>query len=161
VRAISSSYPKPSIDAVVPVFELSALIDAPVEKVFAFHERPDALTLLSPRFPPVRIVRKTGGVEPGARIELRIGPLHWDAVHTAYERNRLFVDEQTRGPFARWIHRHEFEDLGVMTRLTDRVEFQLPGGPAVNAVLGSLVKLWLLGMFRARHATTVRLCAER
>jgi ligand-binding SRPBCC domain-containing protein len=145
----------------VPVFERRVLIDAPVEKVFAFHERSDALTLLSPQFPPVRIIRKTGGIEPGAVVELRIGPLHWDAVHTAYERNRLFVDEQTRGPFARWIHRHEFEDLGVMTRLTDHVDFQLPGGPAVNAVLGWLIKLGLRGMFRARHATTIRYCAER
>jgi ligand-binding SRPBCC domain-containing protein len=143
----------------VPVFALSVLIDAPVERVFAFHEREDALQLLSPPFPPMRIIHKAGGLEPGARVELRIGPIEWHALHTEYERNRLFVDEQTRGPFKSWVHRHEFEDLGVMARLTDRVEFYLRGGPVVDALFGWLVKLGLGVMFRRRHALTARFCA--
>ena len=39
------------------------------------------------------------------------------------------MDEQIQGPFAKWVHRHEFEDIGGKTRLTDRVAYQLPGGP--------------------------------
>ena len=42
-------------------------------------------------------------------MELQVGWSRWVALHTAYEKNRLFVDEQIDGPFARWIHRHEFE----------------------------------------------------
>ena len=134
------------------------MINAPVEAVFAFHERPDALLLLTPPFPPVKVVSKSGGLEPGSRVELRVGFLPWVAVHTTYERNRLFVDEQVQGPFAQWTHRHHFERVGERTRLTDQVDFRLPGGGLVNAALGWAVKIGLHQMFRHRHKITGQYC---
>jgi ligand-binding SRPBCC domain-containing protein len=142
----------------VATFAKSVVIDAPVETVFGFHERDDALTLITPRFPPVKIIDKSGGIQMGSRVELRIGPIPWIALHTAFEQNRLFVDEQIRGPFAKWIHRHEFEDLGGRTRLTDRVEYVLRGGSLLNAALGWLVRLGLRQMFRYRHKVTKLHC---
>ena len=141
----------------VPWFERSIVVDAPVDRVFAFHERPDALTLLSPPFPPVTMLSRSGnGLEEGARVELRVGLLRWVARHTAYERNRLFVDEQISGPFAHWVHRHEFTAMGDRTRLTDRIEFALPGGALVNALFGWAVRLGLNNMFSHRHSVTRR-----
>jgi ligand-binding SRPBCC domain-containing protein len=137
-------------------FQRSIVIQAPVETVFRFHEREDALQLLSPAFPPVRVIQKTGGIEPGSRVELKIGPLAWIALHTGYEKNRLFIDEQIEGPFARWIHRHEFEAVGEATRLTDRIEYRLRGGQWVNCLLGWTVQLGLQRMFRYRHRMTRR-----
>ncbi len=135
------------------------MIDAPVERVFAFHERDDALPRLSPPFPPMRVVSRQGGIRPGARVDLRIGPIRWLARHTIYEPNVLFVDEQVAGPFASWVHRHEFERLGPRaTRLTDRVTFELPGGALVNALLGPLVSAALVPMFRFRHRVTKQAC---
>ena len=143
-------------------FIKSVDIDASIETVFGFHEREDALPLLTPPFPPVRVVKKSGGVEPGSRVELRVGFLFtWVALHTAYERNRLFADEQIAGPFAQWIHCHEFAELGDgKTRLTDRVEFRLPGGSIVNAALGWAVKIGLRQMFTHRHEVTKRFCED-
>lgn len=110
-------------------FVKSVLVDAPVEDVFRFHERPDAFELLTPPFPPVRVVRRSGtGIPVGTRVELRIGWSRWVALHTVYEKNRLFVDEQISGPFTKWVHRHEFEAVDGKTRLTDRIEYELPGG---------------------------------
>ena len=142
----------------MPTFVKSVLIDAPVGAVFGFHERPDALALLTPAFPPVRVIGKTGGIEVGSRVELRVGFFSWVALHTLYEKNRLFVDEQIQGPFAKWIHRHEFEDVDGKTRLTDRVEYQLPGGPIVNVLFGRMVKPRLNRMFKHRHRVTKQLC---
>jgi len=144
----------------VATFVKSVIIDAPVETLFAFHERDDALQLLSPPFPPVQVVSKTGGIRAGARVELRVGFVTWIALHTKYERNVLFVDEQVSGPFAKWVHRHEFEDLGCASRLTDRVEFLLPGGPSLNALASWSVKLGLHQMFRYRHNVTRRYCEK-
>jgi len=143
----------------MPVFVKSVLVYAPVERVFAFHEREDALKLLSPPFPPMRVVRKTGpGIETGSKVELKIGPIRWTALHTAYQENRLFADEQIEGPFAKWIHRHEFESAGGATRLTDRIEYRLPGGVWTNRLFGWAVQLGLQQMFRHRHRVTKRYC---
>jgi len=129
-----------------------------VSAVFAFHEREDALALLSPPFPPTRVISRTGGIRSGARVELSLSGLRWVALHTAYEKNRLFVDEQVEGPFAKWVHRHEFEDLGSRTRLTDTVEYLLPGGGLVNLVFGPFVKPALYNLFRYRHRVTRNWC---
>lgn len=144
----------------MPTFVKSVLIKARLETVFGFHEREDALRLLSPAFPPVRVITKTGGLEPGSRVDLQIGPFHWIALHTGYARNRFFEDRQVSGPFAQWIHRHEFEAAGSETRLTDRVEFQLPGGVWVNHLLGWAVRLGLRQMFLHRHRMTKRYCEK-
>lgn len=146
----------------MPTFVRRVLIDAPVSAVFRFHEREDALSLLSPPFPPMRVVSRSGGIGAGARVELRVaGLIRWVAVHTAFERDRLFVDEQEEGPFRRWTHRHEFEAEGARTRLTDRVTYELPGGPAVNALAPVFATPGLVLMFRYRHRMTRRYCEGR
>jgi ligand-binding SRPBCC domain-containing protein len=142
----------------VPTFVKSTIIEAPVRTVFGFHEREDALALLSPPFPPVRKVGGGSGIQPGTRVELRVGPLPWVALHTAYEKDRLFVDEQVRGPFARWVHRHEFEAVDGRTRLTDRVEYELPGGRLTETLFGWTVTLGLRNMFDHRHRVTRKFC---
>jgi len=124
------------------------------------HERDDALQLLSPPFPPVRIISKTGGIQVGTRVELRIGFVSWVALHIAYEPNVLFIDEQIRGPFARWVHRHEFEDLGCATRLTDRIDYMVRGGPWINAISRWLVHGGLYQMFQYRHRVTKQFCEK-
>ena len=139
-------------------FVKSVVIEAPVEAVFALHERGDAVSLLSPPFPRVRAIGKAGGIETGACIELRVGPFPWIARHTAYEKNRLFVDEQIKGPFAKWVHRHEFEDLGGKTRLTDRVDYELKGGWIANRMLGWMVEAGMKRLFGYRHVVTRRIC---
>jgi ligand-binding SRPBCC domain-containing protein len=140
------------------MFVRSVLIDASIEDVFRFHQREDALALLSPAFPPLRMISRTGGMEAGARVEFRVGIFRWVALHTAYEKDRLFVDEQIQGPFAKWIHRHEFEDIGGKTNLTDRIEYELPGGSLINALLGWTVTLGLRKMFVHRHRVTKEVC---
>jgi len=144
----------------MPTFRKSVVVEAPVETVFGFHEREDALRLLSPAFPAVRVVRKQGGIETGSRVELRIGPLRWVALHTAFQKNRFFEDQQISGPFAKWIHRHEFEAVGGATLLTDRIEYRLPGGVWMNHLFGWAMQLGLQQKFRHRHRITKRYCEK-
>jgi len=145
----------------VPIFVKSILIDASVRDVFGFHERDDALALLSPPFPPVRIISRVGGIQTGAQVALQVGPFRWIARHTAYEQDRLFVDEQVRGPFRSWVHRHEFEAVDGKTKLTDRIEYQLPGGALVNLLFAWIVNAALVNMFRHRHRVTREFCEQR
>jgi ligand-binding SRPBCC domain-containing protein len=148
----------------MPKFKYSSSINAPPETVWSFHERPDILQLLTPPWQPVKIIRREGGLDVGAVSEFRIllGPIpvKWVATHIECDRYRLFVDEQTEGPMASWIHRHEFAGENGMTRLTDAIEFALPGGIIVDILLGWWVKLRLADMFRYRHEVTKRECEK-
>ena len=143
-------------------FEHSSYISAPVEEVFAFHERSDAIELLTPPDRKLQVVRREGGLESGAIVEFRIpaGPLklRWLAHHIAYEKNRLFIDEQRKGPFSAWVHAHQFVPQGAGTRLTDSIEFSLPGGLLAEKVFGWLVRRELFKMFEYRHAVTKAWC---
>ena len=143
-------------------FEYSSWIAAPLEVVFDFHKRADVLELLMPPGGKIEVVDRRGGLEAGARIEFRIpvGPfrVRWVAHHIAYEEKRLFIDEQREGPFAAWVHAHLFTAENEGTRLTDSIEFALPGGPVVEALAGWAVKRKLRKMFEYRHSVTRREC---
>lgn len=144
-------------------FAHASRIAAPVEAVFAFHERPDALELLTPPWQRVRVVRREGGLRAGAVVEFRIvvlGPLslRWVAEHVEYRRHELFVDEQREGPFAAWRHRHLFERDGDGTRLTDSIEYGLRGGRVAEWAGGWFVERQLRRMFAYRHEVTRREC---
>lgn len=137
-----------------------SVLPCPAERVFAWHARPGAFERLTPPFSPVRVLERTGrGIEPGARLVLRIpiGPagITWVAEHRELEPGRSFRDVQVRGPFARWDHRHRFmpEGPGVSV-LEDRIVWALPGGPIATALGEPLVRRMLDGMFAYRHRIT-------
>lgn len=48
---------------------------------------------------------------------------------TALEAPHRFVDEQMRGPFARFHHLHRFEPSARGTRMVDEITFRAPFGP--------------------------------
>ena len=80
----------------------------------------------------------------------------WLALHVEYEKNRLFVDDQIRGPFSRWVHRHQFAEERGGTRLTDSIDFALPGGRIAEVLGGKIAQSQLRKMFEYRHAVTKR-----
>lgn len=143
-------------------FQYSSVINAPVEVVWKFHERPDVLQLLTPPWQPLQVIRREGGLGVGAITEFRLLlgplPLRWLARHTEYEKYRLFTDEQISGPFEFWRHRHRFEAEMGKTRLTDEISFALPGGQIAEFLAGWLVQLQLEAMFRYRHHVTKQEC---
>ena len=137
-------------------FQYTSLIPAPLAAVWAFHERPEAIQLLTPPDTPLVVEKRTGGLEIGARITFRVTHLKllWVAEHTEYEYQRLFADRQVQGPFRSWHHRHLFTAEGDGTRLTDEVEFTLPLSPLSDWLVGWAVRLQLKAMFRYRHSVT-------
>lgn len=128
----------------------------PVDELFAWHEREGAFERLNPPFAPVEVEARSGGLQVGARtvVRLPIGPAkqRWVAEHTAYEPGRMFRDEQTSGPFAKWVHTHRFEPLpDGRSELIDTIEYALPLGGIVG---GSFTERTLERTFAYRHAVT-------
>lgn len=136
-------------------FNASHRFDAPVSELWAHHERPGAFERLNPPFDPVTVLERSGGLEAGARtvIELSVGPAKqkWEAVHTAYERERFFKDEQRSGPFAKWEHTHRFIDEGPKSVLEESIDYALPMGPLGELVAGGFTRHTLERMFAYRH----------
>lgn len=143
-------------------YQLSSLIDAPVEVVWAFHERSDVLDKLAPPWQPMTIVRREGGLDVGAITEFQIWlgaiPIRWLAQHTVCEKYRLFVDEQAEGPFQFWRHQHQFAAEQGKTRLTDTITCTLPGGEWTDWVAGWAIEAQLDSLFRYRHRITQQDC---
>ncbi len=143
-------------------FQYSSLIDASVETVWQFHERSDVLDLLTPPWQPVKIIRREGGLGVGAISEFRLSlagiPVPWIATHIECNPYRLFVDQQTKGPMESWVHRHEFTVENDMTRLTDAISYEIPGGLLAELLLGWWVDARLKDMFRYRHEITKANC---
>lgn len=147
----------------MPIFEKRTRICAPARAVFAFHERPDALELLTPDFAHARVIEKTPGIKAGARVvlEMKIGPFkqRWVAEHTAYEEGRMFQDRQVSGPFSSWLHTHTIESDGEQASfLIDRVEYELPMGALGQFFGGPFVRRQLDRMFEFRHRVTKEMC---
>lgn len=139
-------------------FSHQSCFSAPVERLFAFHERDDIFTLLLPPWQRVRVISRSGGLQTGARVEFRLlfGPFYktWVAFHTEYERNRLFTDVQEKGPFAYWRHQHIFQRDGAGSILRDQIEYSLP--LSLDPVLGWLIEKDLRRMFDYRHKATAK-----
>ncbi len=144
-------------------FVKESVIRASPERVFAFHQLPDAFDRLIPPWEKVNIVQKADISKIGSRtiLETRIlGPfkVRWIAEHTAYDPPRMFEDVQIRGPFRSWRHRHIVGPHPDGTVLRDEVEYELPipiFGPlaAPVAVAPRIEK-----MFDYRHQVTKEWC---
>ncbi|MEW6130597.1 MAG: SRPBCC family protein [Acidobacteriota bacterium] len=131
-------------------------IDAPIDQVFAFHETPEALEILTPPWEKVEVLERTKGIQIGSKVLLKTktGFLwqRWEAEHIEYIPNQLFIDVQRRGPFACWLHQHRFvpTDRGT-TLMIDEVDYELPMGWLGEWVAGAFVRKKLQRLFDYRH----------
>lgn len=139
------------------VYEHSTEFPFSPERLWAFHERPDVIQLLTPPATPLKLVRQSGGLEKGAEKEFLIGPppfqIRWLARHVECEPGRMFVDEQVAGPFRYWQHIHVITWAAQGSRLIDRVTYDFPGG----ALAAPFIQWQLRRLFRHRHEVTGRL----
>lgn len=126
----------------MPVFEHVSRYPFPRDLVFAWHQRPGAVTRIMPPGMATVLSRPTDGINAGSEVKLRITHplvagvklpggrrigLSWTVRHTELVPGERFVDEQVRGPFKSWRHEHRFSDgPGGSTVLTDRITWELP-----------------------------------
>jgi len=141
-------------------------MEASAAEVYAWHALPDALEQLTPPGAHVEVIEKTGGIERGARVVLRIGrwPFRrlWIAEHQDSEAGRYFSDIQDSGPFAYWKHTHTFVPDGPEASiLEDKVEYALPFGFLGRWFAGKFIARKIEEMFEHRHAITARIVAAR
>jgi ligand-binding SRPBCC domain-containing protein len=138
------------------VLETSMTLAVPVPRVFEFFAAAENLEAITP--PELHFHIETplpiamgAGAELDYSLRLWGLPLGWRTLISRWEPPALFVDEQVRGPYRRWVHMHRFADAGGgCTLVEDHVEYQLPWQPA--GVMARPLVRWQLGRnFRYRQ----------
>ena len=144
-------------------FIRESIIRAAPERVFAFHELPDAFERLIPPWEIVKVVQKAKITDIGSETIIKskvfgFFPVKWIARHTAYDPPRMFEDVQISGPFAAWRHQHIVTPHENGAVLRDEIEYEPPFSifgriAAPFAVVPKLEK-----MFAYRHEVTRKWC---
>jgi ligand-binding SRPBCC domain-containing protein len=143
-----------------------SIIHAVPERVFAFHELPDALQRLTPPWESARIIQAAPAITPGSKaiIETRIFgllPTRWVAEHTVYDPPHMFEDVQVEGPFRRWRHRHIIKPHPAGAVLRDEIEYEAPLGFIGQIAAPFVVVPRLEKLFEYRHRVTREWCESR
>ena len=146
-------------------FVKESIIKAASEKVFSFHQLPDAFERLVPPWESVKVLQKADISKIGSRTILQtrlfgLFRIRWIAEHTRYEPPRMFEDVQISGPFKRWRHRHIVLPHTAGAILRDEVEFEPPGSVFGKAVAPVFILSKIEKMFAYRHEVTRKWCEE-
>ncbi len=146
-------------------FVKESIIKAAPERVFAFHELPDAIERLIPPWEKARIVQKADISKIGSRAisEQKIFgliPSRWVAEHTKYDPPKMFEDIQISGPFHSWRHDHIIKPHSEGAILRDEIHYEPPMWIFGKLAAPFLIAPKLEKMFAYRHEVTGKWCEE-
>jgi ligand-binding SRPBCC domain-containing protein len=145
------------------VLERRMRVGKSLEDTFAFFAEPRNLARITPPWLSFVMTGSDDGgpdapirMRQGLRIHYRIRPFgvpqQWTSEITVWEPPHRFVDEQRRGPYARWRHLHAFQAVDGGTEIHDRVEYALPLGPLGRIVHALAVGRQLESIFAFRES---------
>ena len=107
------------------------------EQVFAFFSDAFNLERMTPPWVRFKVITPPPiTMRQGLLIDylLRIHgiPMRWQSEITEWDPPHAFTDVQRRGPYRLWHHRHHFAAEGDGTRVTDEVQYGVPGGRIIH-----------------------------
>ncbi len=140
----------------VYTLQCELLTDSSLDRTFSIFEDPYNLAKITPASLNFQVTSKERiQMRKGAEIEYTIRwlglPMHWKALILEYEPPFLFVDEQAKGPYSLWRHRHTFTPTEKGVLVGDHVEYALPFGALGQLTHALSVRRQLEAIFRFRQ----------
>ncbi len=119
------------------ILETELWVPQPLADVFSLFADAFQLEAITPPWLNFQVVTpRPIEIREGTLIDYRLRlhgiPIRWRSEISTWEPPYRFVDEQRKGPYRRWYHEHTFEEHKGGTLCRDRVEYDVPGGWAVN-----------------------------
>lgn len=138
--------------------ERTQLINSDMDTLWQFFSNPKNLSAITPAYMNFRITSDITdhGIHAGQIITYKVSPilnipLSWMTEITEVEQHKYFIDEQKKGPYQLWRHKHVFEEKEGKVLMTDIVHYQLPLGFMGNIAHTIFVKRQLQNIFDFRH----------
>lgn len=112
----------------------------PRETVFPFFGDAANLEAITPPWLHFEVLTpRPFDMQAGALIDYKLRlhhvPIRWRTEIAVWEPPMRFVDRQLQGPYHVWVHEHTFQDQAGGTLVRDQVEYRVPGGPLIHALL--------------------------
>lgn len=141
--------------------ERHIVINAPIERVFHFHDDTRNLLRITP--PSIKVAIETMGT-PGLGYEVvlkvrqfGVFTMRWKVRITEYVPPTRMSDEQVSGPFAYWKQTRQLRSVDGGTELVDIVEYLAPFGILGRIANALVIRRQIEEMFAYRQATTKRI----
>ncbi len=112
-------------------FKSEIWLPLPPEQVFSFFADAVNLETVTPPWLNFKILTP-GPIEmrEGTLIDYRLLihrlPVKWHTCISSWQPPHFFVDEQLRGPYRKWIHKHMFDPSDGGTIVRDLVNYAVP-----------------------------------
>jgi uncharacterized protein (TIGR01777 family) len=130
-------------------------INKPVGAVFHFFSDENNLEQITPPYLKFKVEGKdTEIIKNGTHINYNLKvhgiPLKWKSRISTFEEGKTFTDEQLSGPYAKWIHQHDFIPFKNGTLIIDEVVYKLPMGILGKIAAGYFVNRDIQNIFKYR-----------
>jgi len=114
-------------------FESKQTINCSIETVFSFFSSPENLKVLTPPRLGFKILTSSPiNMSKDCLIDYLIYfmgiPVHWRSIITDYDPPYMFIDQQIKGPYTLWHHKHTFREIKNGVEIRDRVVYSIPVG---------------------------------
>ncbi|NQY79866.1 MAG: TIGR01777 family protein [Candidatus Caenarcaniphilales bacterium] len=115
----------------VEEIEFSQIIPCDAGYLYKWHNMPKALDRLIPPWEKVMVNKHPEKLENGSEVDIKLllGPLglRWNLeIHDVVE-GKQFCDSQVSGPFSKWTHKHQMQELNNdNSLLVESVGFKMP-----------------------------------
>ena len=115
-----------------------------IEEVFDFFSRPENLSTITPErlnftiLTPSPIKMKEGQLIDYT-IKILGKKIRWRTIISEYNPPYMFIDQQLKGPYSLWHHKHIFNEIKGGVEIIDEINYVVPFG-----LIGALVNYFFI-----------------
>lgn len=150
------------LDSPDEVFETSQFIPKTPNEIFSFFSDSAHLEAITPPWLSFQTLKQsTPKIGQDTLIEYQLKlhgiPIRWKTQIENWNPNQSFSDVQLKGPYKKWHHDHQLEQLRGGTLMTDRIRYRVPGGALGQALAGSWIRRDIQRIFNYRKKKILEL----